>query len=317
MTKLNLRLYQFDVQSLMALAVFLSAVCSIAICTDWWVALIFVTFAATIGTVVAASLRKRRGFLLGTILGIDMFTIWLGVQTVQLYWSGRMTRNWKLPLTNVIDDSSIKRSFESAEAKGLSTRLVGHEALEVESLAGRYHIAGARSEGDLYFFPDGSYYYLVFTDVHPLRICDRGTWTIGARAIILESDGTLPSFKPSETVLLPLTPLGPRHCEDFVLFQRTCFLPVLKDGSTRVFHEPKPLEEIGDGFPLSAHCWSKTETISISGAQKIKNDLYLRYRPTFDPSLWRARLRKRLMACATLVALAVAAHGWFCWGARA
>lgn len=51
------------------------------------------------------------------------------------------------------------------------------------------------SGDDLYLFPDGSYLYLVWADIPPTTIQDKGKWAVSGSEIVLTSDSEI-KWKP-------------------------------------------------------------------------------------------------------------------------
>ena len=86
-----------------------------------------------------------------------------------------------------------RSSFERLRSKidiervdGLTVSSVaGHYSSNSHALRKRVVPMGGR---DLYLFPDGSYLYLVWTDIPPTTIQDKGQWVVSGSEVTLTSD---------------------------------------------------------------------------------------------------------------------------------
>jgi hypothetical protein len=64
-------------------------------------------------------------------------------------------------------------------------RLAGHYANTSKELGER--VGGFLSGDDLYLFPDGTYIFCEWSDVSPVTISDKGTWTLAKNSVELKS----------------------------------------------------------------------------------------------------------------------------------
>jgi hypothetical protein len=77
-----------------------------------------------------------------------------------------------------------KVSVESVTDASIE-RLAGHYKNTSKEI--RERVGGFLSGDDLYLFPDGTYIYCEWSDISPITISDKGTWTLVKNSVELKS----------------------------------------------------------------------------------------------------------------------------------
>jgi|HubBroStandDraft_6_1064221.scaffolds.fasta_scaffold82199_5 hypothetical protein len=77
-----------------------------------------------------------------------------------------------------------KVSVESVTGASIE-RLAGHYKNTSKEL--RERVGGFLFGDDLYLFPDGTYIYCEWSDISPVTISDKGTWSLGENSVELKS----------------------------------------------------------------------------------------------------------------------------------
>ena len=122
---------------------------------------------------------------------------------------------------------------------------------------------------DLYLFPDNTYFYVEWTDVFPITITDRGTWSYKDGLIVLYSDKTLPKGEGRRNgKFLPLN------------IERDGKRLILLLGAEGDFAYFKANAKANDEFMLILCTYNQTDNFVTKDYEQTKTEVYDRcWRP--------------------------------------
>jgi hypothetical protein len=315
------RRFQYSVKTLLAIITLAAGLCSIGVCTRWYVPVAVMVLAIADGGLGSLITRNRRGFAWGVFFGLFLSTTLLIRMMIPHFAEGYFprgkARNNSIPPVDSRMANEIVKSIQTHVPSATSC----HQDLKAdELLTGFYdnHDSSSLSER-LCLFPDKTFLYLLNGDgIHDFQgdILDRGTWEFKNGLLYTYSDDAIP-------------------CDEYYPTNKTCVYIPLKNYPLQKFSRTNEKEErfllfrIGDNFKvyreaakrdtsdtlrwegpeklLQWYSFTKIKEIKMEDINAIKEDLYANNPPSFDRIAWKQKLWKNGMALMVLVAMTVVA----------
>ena len=307
---------QFRLRTLLLAVGFVAMLCSIGVCTRWFVP-VGIGVAVAVGAVTGRLIARRpRGAVRGAAWGLRFSFLAIAAMSGHLFYTGWCVES--RPKTQPYDAThrqAVDKLLKAVKAIVPSAHGIANDAKLKDSLAGCYEDDLMGLAGDtMYLFPDGTYLCSEWADILPMQICDRGLWECEDGVLTLHSDGDLVATftENMDAVYLPLTLVADEDI--YVLKPLTkgqfCVMLLGLDRELGFFQEAMKKKDsvFSKVSSLLLQSRLKTKTIEMDEIATMKRDLYARSPPEFDRAVSRDKLLKHGMGMGLIAIVLAAAH---------
>jgi hypothetical protein len=295
--------HQYSLRTLLLIVAFVSALCSVGACTQWWVPAAVVAAMAFGGYVWGVCAGTRHGVALGAICGLYLSFVALLAATAAVYFRAPIAESGSKGQCSLPPSRPAGDIVKAVRAVVPSARAVDAGCSPQDKFSGRYfhyYRGGCVGGFEICLFPDNTYLSLTLcrTKVREWTITDRGTWQYRDGLVVLKTDREVvgPGI-PLDSAYLPMTA---------TIGTKDVFVLLGANGGLREFPTHRDPWQQFDTWYGRQYFYQRTETIVAGDAAAIKQSLYLRYPPEPARAPWRDVWRRHMMALGVMAILCVA-----------